>query len=482
MKTKLMCAALLVLWSIPGAAQPATVRSSDSTKLPGVQAEPGVVRPLAAPGLVTLSEEAGGGLSAGTYKFGVVAVNGDDGEGQFDALGYSGKNSITIAADRMITVRWQAVPGAAKYHLYIWGPTATYYQRYYETTETSYTISSNPAGPVPVPIKVTPSDVGGRLPAGNYYFDIEAEFPDGVTIDQTNLNAFPVAAVHTDTGSVALSWGPIKGATQYRVYVVTEQDGSPRTHTKYFTTVSNSVVVTGSESYVRGTKASQMHGNGEVESSGAGVFGSIRTITNSKSFFQGDIQITAAKDADASFQASRYSNTAFAGLSLRTAGHEQWSLGLLGTANDFRIDRGPTWRLIINESSGLLDYNGSIQPRGDIQIFGPKTLHWTANDVNAVRIYTFSNTYGIGTNATDLTLFSGGRGGITFTHGGVTSAPQMRIDSQGNVGIGTSAPTSKLQVVGLPVFKNNAEAIAGGLTAGAFYRTGGDPDLVAVVH
>jgi hypothetical protein len=52
----------------------------------------------------------------------------------------------------------------------------------------------------------------------------------------------------------------------------------------------------------------------------------------------------------------------------------------------------------------------------------------------------------------------------------------------GNVGIGTTAPTSKLQVVGLSVFANNAAAVAGGLTAGAFYRTGGDPDVVCVVH
>jgi len=41
----------------------------------------------------------------------------------------------------------------------------------------------------------------------------------------------------------------------------------------------------------------------------------------------------------------------------------------------------------------------------------------------------------------------------------------------GNVGIGTNNPTSKLQVVGLPVFANNAAAVSGGLTTGAFYRT-----------
>jgi hypothetical protein len=41
----------------------------------------------------------------------------------------------------------------------------------------------------------------------------------------------------------------------------------------------------------------------------------------------------------------------------------------------------------------------------------------------------------------------------------------------GNVGIGTTAPTSKLQVVGLPVYADNTAALSGGLTAGAFYRT-----------
>jgi hypothetical protein len=34
----------------------------------------------------------------------------------------------------------------------------------------------------------------------------------------------------------------------------------------------------------------------------------------------------------------------------------------------------------------------------------------------------------------------------------------------------------------LPVYANNAAAITGGLVAGDFYRTGGDPDTVCVVH
>lgn len=39
-----------------------------------------------------------------------------------------------------------------------------------------------------------------------------------------------------------------------------------------------------------------------------------------------------------------------------------------------------------------------------------------------------------------------------------------------------------IKVVGLPVYANNAAAAAGGLVAGEFYRTNGDPDTVCVVH
>ena len=56
------------------------------------------------------------------------------------------------------------------------------------------------------------------------------------------------------------------------------------------------------------------------------------------------------------------------------------------------------------------------------------------------------------------------------------------ISNNGNVGIGTITPNSKLAVVGLPVYADNAAAIAGGLSAGDFYRTGADPDPVCVVH
>jgi len=61
---------------------------------------------------------------------------------------------------------------------------------------------------------------------------------------------------------------------------------------------------------------------------------------------------------------------------------------------------------------------------------------------------------------------------------GVTNE-RLRITSAGSVGINTTAPTSKFQVVGLPSYSSNALALAAGLTAGAFYTNG---DNVCAVH
>lgn len=72
-------------------------------------------------------------------------------------------------------------------------------------------------------------------------------------------------------------------------------------------------------------------------------------------------------------------------------------------------------------------------------------------------------------NATDSIL-------KTETFGGVTN---FIVRNDGNVGINSTSPTSKLQVVGLSTYADNAAAVTAGLTAGAFYiRTGHGLDVV----
>lgn len=67
----------------------------------------------------------------------------------------------------------------------------------------------------------------------------------------------------------------------------------------------------------------------------------------------------------------------------------------------------------------------------------------------------------------------------TFNDDVSVNSDLFTISNNGNVAIGTTNPTSKLQVVGLPEYADNAAALAGGLTVGAFYRTG---DILKVVH
>ncbi|MFK5981883.1 MAG: hypothetical protein QM499_03130 [Flavobacteriaceae bacterium] len=87
------------------------------------------------------------------------------------------------------------------------------------------------------------------------------------------------------------------------------------------------------------------------------------------------------------------------------------------------------------------------------------------------------NTNGGGDNANWVAsdrLFSIGNGTTTASRSNA-----LVILKNGNTGIGSDSPTSKLQVVGLPIIlfnstdvQTNADAITSGLTIGAFYHTG----------
>lgn len=64
--------------------------------------------------------------------------------------------------------------------------------------------------------------------------------------------------------------------------------------------------------------------------------------------------------------------------------------------------------------------------------------------------------------------------GVTFL-----SYPRIAQNTTGSVAFGMNTFTSKFNASGLPVYNDNTNALASGLTAGAFYRTG---DTLKIVH
>lgn len=135
---------------------------------------------------------------------------------------------------------------------------------------------------------------------------------------------------------------------------------------------------------------------------------------------------------------------------------------------------------IINPNSGYLQVGG----RGDaFTLIG----NWITNPLFtsiSLNGSSAANDFNLLGGLSDDTLFINRPAGanIIFREANNTANQMFLAHTSGNLGIGTSVPTSKLHVVGIPVFATNAAALAGGLTAGAFYRTGADPDPLCIVH
>jgi hypothetical protein len=101
---------------------------------------------------------------------------------------------------------------------------------------------------------------------------------------------------------------------------------------------------------------------------------------------------------------------------------------------------------------------------------------------NAANDFGFAFSYFDGFTNQAAALFQSNPTGTRMEIQSTTGATLLNVQNSGKVGIGTNSPKSPLHVAGLPVYVNNAAAVAAGLTAGAFYRTGTDPDQVCVVH
>lgn len=134
------------------------------------------------------------------------------------------------------------------------------------------------------------------------------------------------------------------------------------------------------------------------------------------------------------------------------------------------VNGAATWSIPGNQSA-LVFYDGrnwwSTPMPPFAQTFTPITHEWLDGYDSTTGLFAASQPA-----AQDLT-------------NGVTGLGRVVLDSGATItGAHLVAPvvTGILSIFGLPSYANNAAAIAGGLVVGNVFKTGGDPDIIAVVH
>jgi len=118
-------------------------------------------------------------------------------------------------------------------------------------------------------------------------------------------------------------------------------------------------------------------------------------------------------------------------------------------------------KLVLDKTGNLAVYSGDILTQGTNSFLtgGNEAALFLGDNFNHIKaVYGFGIKIGV--------------------FGVVNSAISIKAGS-GNVGIGTESPNSKLSIVGLSEYADNASALSAGLTEGDLYRTG---DILKIVH
>lgn len=176
-----------------------------------------------------------------------------------------------------------------------------------------------------------------------------------------------------------------------------------------------------------------------------------------------------------------YANTAIGSHAMQyvTEGNSNTAIGAFSMYNT--VDGN--YNTAIGNDSLMRNIDGNFNTAIGIQASGNNT---SGSYNTAIGIYA-----GFLNNTGDNNVFIGYKAGYNETGSDKlyidstnTTAPLIYGDFSTNelTVNGKLKVTVNLNINGLPIYANNAAAIAGGLIAGDLYRTGGDPDLLCVVH
>jgi hypothetical protein len=148
---------------------------------------------------------------------------------------------------------------------------------------------------------------------------------------------------------------------------------------------------------------------------------------------------------------------------------------------------------VVNSLNGGVVYN-LVQNNGAGNNTGATILASVGNNIVGLSYNTghvhFPAGAWVGTYSNnDLILIRDQTPSVAITTDGITLTPQFNIWTPGSPGFGCpvtvmkdATVTDNINIANLPIHVNNSDASSGGLVAGDLYRTGGDPDLVCVVH
>lgn len=125
----------------------------------------------------------------------------------------------------------------------------------------------------------------------------------------------------------------------------------------------------------------------------------------------------------------------------------------------------------IGQAYGVYADTVAIQTSSIADAYGAIAKVRQSNTATITRAYGLALSGWGGTAGTSYGIYMDTSIDIGTTRYAIYSTSTSKSYLAGNLGIGKTSPGSKLSVVGLPAYANNAAALAGGLTAGDFYYT-----------